>query len=52
MRSSLAWLACGQPPTETHPAPIGECHGELGDDPILRTFIDIAAFFPSQVSPF
>ena len=27
------------------PVPIGEWHGELGEDPILRTFIDIAAFF-------
>jgi hypothetical protein len=34
------------------PVPIGECHGDLGDDAILRTFIDIAASFPSQVSPF
>jgi hypothetical protein len=32
------------------PVPIGECHGELGDDPILRTFIDKAASFSPRVS--
>jgi hypothetical protein len=36
MRSSLAWLACGQPSTETHPVPIGECHGELWRRPYAQ----------------